>query len=111
MSGDGTGGGSGAGAADQAAKVIEAIRGDYKQERARRQQLEKDLAALRAAQEQATKDTEARSLALAKTLGLQVDETPDPEKLTANLKAPATSSRPRPTRPAAVSVNSPSNCS
>ncbi len=59
-SSDGTGGGGGAGASDQTAKVIEVIRGDYKQERSRRQQLEKDLAALRASQEQATKDTEAR---------------------------------------------------
>lgn len=83
--GAGSGGGAGAGD-DQTAKVIEAIRGDYKAERSRRQALEKDLADLKAAQTQRDEETKARNLALAKALGLQVDETPDPEKLAADLK-------------------------
>lgn len=76
-----------AGDGDQTAKVIEAIRGDYKAERTKRQQLEKDLAAIRDAQVQRDDETKARNLALAKALGLQVDETPDPEKLAAELAA------------------------
>ena len=81
---DGTGGGGGA---DQTSKVIEAIRGDYKKERAQRQQLERALAELKEANDQRTAQDVERNKALAKFLGIDVDETPDPEKLAADLKA------------------------
>ncbi|MGH3205114.1 MAG: hypothetical protein ACRDP5_24150 [Streptosporangiaceae bacterium] len=83
----GGGAGGGGGAADDTPKVIAAIREDYKAERARRQSLEKDLADLKAANTKRDEETQARNLALAKALGIAVDETPDPEKLAADLKA------------------------
>jgi hypothetical protein len=71
-SGDGTGSGGGAGAADDStSKVIEAIRGDYKAERAKRQALERDLADLKAAQATRDQETKNRNLALAKALRLR----------------------------------------
>jgi len=85
--GGGTGGGGGAGGADQTAKVIEAIRGDYKAERTKRQALEKSLAELKQANDQRVSQDAERNKALARFLGIDVDETPDPEKLAADLKA------------------------
>ncbi len=72
---------------DAAARTIAAIRDDYKTERAKRQQLEKDLADIKAAQAKQADDTKARDLALAKALGLATDEPPDPAKLAAELEA------------------------
>jgi hypothetical protein len=83
----GTGGGGGAGATDETPKVIAALRDDYKAERTKRQALEKDLADLKKANDDRTATEAERAKALAKFLGIEVDETPDPEKLAADLKA------------------------
>lgn len=90
---DGTTGDSSTGsgtppADDRAARTIAAVREDFKAERAKRQALERDLAAIRAAQEQAAQQTQERNLALAKALGLPgTEDPPDPAKLAADLEA------------------------
>lgn len=71
---------------DKTARTIEAIRGDFKNERARRQALETQLAELKTQQTQQAEQEKARTLALAKAFGFAPEETPDPAKLAAELE-------------------------
>jgi hypothetical protein len=84
---DGGGSGGTAGDDDKTARTVAAIRDDYKAERAKRQALERDLAAIKAAQAQQADSDKARNLALAKAFGFAPDEPPDPEKLASELAA------------------------
>jgi len=84
---DGGGSGGTAGGDDKTNRTISAIRDDFKAERSRRQALEKQLADLQAAQNTRAEEDKARNLALAKAFGFAPDETPDPAKLAADLKA------------------------
>lgn len=89
----GTGGRSGDTDPDKTSRTIEAIRGDFKTERTKRQAAEQELAGVKAAQAQlqeavnADKADRARQMdALAKAMGLKSDEEPPtPEKLAAQL--------------------------
>jgi hypothetical protein len=76
-----------AGDGDKTARTIEAIRGDFKTERSRRQALEQQLTDLKTAQAQQAEQEKARNLALAKAFGFAPDEPPDPAKLAADLEA------------------------
>lgn len=73
---------------DHTARTIEAIRGDFKQERAKRQATEQALTELQQKLTQQQEAADAQRLALAKALGVAPDDTPpDPEQLTRDLQA------------------------
>jgi hypothetical protein len=82
-----TEGGTAPAADDSAARTIAAIREDYKQERTKRQALQKDLETIKQQQAQQAEETKQRNRELAKALGITTDEPPDPEKLAADLAA------------------------
>ena len=85
---EGTGGHQDARAGDDsAARTIAALRGDFKTERKRRQDLERDLAAIKQAQADQAQATDKRNKDLAKALGLVGDEPPDPAQLGRDLEA------------------------
>lgn len=73
---------------DKTARTIEAIRGDFKAERAKRQAAEQEVAAIKAALEADKAERTKQMDALAIALGLKSgDEPPDPAKLAGELKA------------------------
>jgi len=80
---NGAAGGDGA----QHSRAIDAVRSDFKAERAKRQKLEKDLADLQAANTRRAAAETERNRKLAIALGVAPDEPPDPEKLAAELAA------------------------
>jgi hypothetical protein len=71
---------------EKTARTVAAIREDYKAERAKRQALERDLAAVKQAQDKAVTETEARNKALAVALGLAPDDV-TPEQLAERAQA------------------------
>jgi hypothetical protein len=85
---------------EKTARTVAAIREDYKTERTKRQALERDLAALKTAQDATAAETAARNKALAIALGITQEEV-TPEQLAERAQLERDAARAETTRHAA----------